>query len=336
MLLITGGAGYIGAHVVLEALEANYEVVVLDDYSNGYLDALERVENLTGKTVFRVEGSVGDSSLLSEIFSSHPISAVIHLAGLKSVSQSVAEPLSYYQTNVAGTMALTEEMLNAGVNRLVFSSSATIYGAPQTLPITEYHAVGNTTNPYGSTKYIAERFLMDICKTRSHFSTTALRYFNPIGAHKSGEIGESPRSKPENLLPYLTQVAIGRQPHLNIYGSDYNTIDGSGVRDYLHVVDLARAHILAVEREHIGYETFNLGLGAGISVLELVQHFELISGLSIPLRFEERRVGDVAECYADNTRAKNVLGWAPKYSLADMLKDAWRWQQKNPMGYSDG
>lgn len=333
MLLITGGGGFIGSHVALQALTDNIEIIVLDNFSNGSREALSRVQQLAGKKIIIFEGSITDARKLRTIFSSYPVSGVIHLAGLKSVAESTLKPIEYYRTNVAGTLTLVQEMIQAGVKNMIFSSSATVYGEPVKLPITEEHPIGGTSNPYGTTKYLAERFLMDICASDRNFCVTSLRYFNPIGAHSSGQIGESPSSAPENIMPYLTQVAVGQRDFLRVFGSDYETIDGSGVRDYLHVCDLARAHVMAIENNHNGYSAVNLGTGEGFSVLQLVHAFERVTGVAIAFEVEGRRAGDIAECYADNSKAAEVLGWVPELSLDDMLRDAWRWQSKNPSGY---
>lgn len=333
MLLVTGGAGFIGSHVVLEALRVGYEVVVLDDLSNGSEEALRRVEDITKKRLTFVEGTVNDGSILAKIFGDNRIACVIHLAGLKSVAASALRTPDYYRVNVEGTLSLCEQMISAEVRNMIFSSSATVYGDPLHLPIAEHHRVGDTQNPYGTTKFLAERMLADLCLYKNDLSITSLRYFNPIGAHESGAIGESSLGPPENLLPYIAQVASGQRSALRVFGNDYDTLDGTGVRDYIHVMDLAEGHIKALDHMASGYHVYNLGTGHGTSVLELVRAFERVSDVKIPLEFVDRRMGDVAACYADSAKAQKVLGWRATRPLEQMVRDAWRWQNNNPQGY---
>ncbi|MEK7948540.1 UDP-glucose 4-epimerase GalE [Pigmentiphaga sp. YJ18] len=339
-LLVTGGAGYIGTHTLLELIRAGYQPVVLDDFSNGSHLALKRVESLAGHTLQVVEGSITDTGLLDAMFSSaaehgSPIQAVVHFAGLKSVGESVAKPLDYYQTNVAGTLTLLQAMERAHVHTIVFSSSATVYGIPLAQPYTESHPIA-PVNPYGSTKAIVEQILRDWCAAHPAHRATCLRYFNPIGAHPSGMLGEAPEGIPNNLFPFITQVAVGKRPHLNVFGNDYPTVDGTGVRDYIHVVDLAIGHVKALEhsrRATTGFVAINLGTGRGTSVLELLHAFQTVSGQAIPYEFQPRRPGDIAECWADPSTAEALLGWKATRTLEDMCADGWRWQSQNPNGY---
>lgn len=336
-ILVTGGAGYIGSHTVVELLNENKDVVVLDNLCNASPKSLQRVEQITGKSVKFYEGDILNRTLLQQIFSDHKITAVIHFAGLKAVGESVAKPLEYYKNNVAGTLTLLEEMKNAGVWNFVFSSSATVYGDPEIIPITENCKVGGTTNPYGTSKFMVEKILTDLAKAEPQFSLTILRYFNPVGAHESGLIGEDPNGIPNNLLPYISQVAIGKLPQLSVFGSDYDTHDGTGVRDYIHVVDLAIGHLkaLQVHENQAGLHIYNLGTGTGYSVLDMVKAFEQANNIQIPYKLVERRPGDIAVCYSDPSLAKEKLGWTAERGLAQMMKDTWHWQKNNPKGYKD-
>jgi UDP-glucose 4-epimerase len=337
MILVTGGAGYIGSHTVVELLREKQDVLVLDNFSNSSQESLRRVEKIAGRAPLFVEGDIRDSELLETIFTQHSISAVIHFAGLKAVGESVSQPLKYYDNNVVGTLKLCEAMSRHGVKKLVFSSSATVYGDPQQVPIKESSPVGQTTNPYGTSKYMVERLLADLCHADSEWSVVVLRYFNPVGAHASGLIGEDPNDIPNNLMPYIAQVAVGKLPKLSVYGDDYPTVDGTGVRDYIHVVDLARGHLAALERmPAAGFDAINLGTGQGSSVLEMVQAFEAASGRAVPYEIVARRPGDIAECYADPAYAMATLGWCATHSLEDMMRDTWRWQSQNPNGYKHG
>nr|WP_086938176.1 UDP-glucose 4-epimerase GalE [Thaumasiovibrio occultus] len=335
-ILVTGGAGYIGSHTVLQLLEQGNQVVVLDNLSNASQESLARVSNLTGKSVEFVEGDIRDGALLDRLFQTHQIDSVIHFAGLKAVGESVAKPLAYYDNNVNGTLVLLQAMQKAGVNKLVFSSSATVYGDPASVPIREDFPVGGTTNPYGTSKLMVEQVLRDAAVANPDFAFVILRYFNPVGAHESGLIGEDPNGIPNNLLPYISQVAIGKLEKLSVFGSDYPTQDGTGVRDYIHVVDLATGHLKALERIRIdkGVFTYNLGTGNGYSVLDMVKAFEQASEVAVPYALAPRRPGDIAECYADPALARDELGWTAQKSLHDMMVDTWRWQQQNPQGYS--
>ncbi|CNK10327.1 UDP-glucose 4-epimerase [Yersinia frederiksenii] len=332
-ILVTGGAGYIGSHTVLTLLEQGDDVVVLDNLSNASAESLLRVAKITDRDAIFYQGDVLDRHCLKKIFSEHEIDAVIHFAGLKSVGESVAKPIEYYQNNVTGSIILLEEMVIAGVKKLIFSSSATVYGDPEFVPLTEDARIGGTTNPYGSSKVMVEQILKDFSFAHPDFSIRALRYFNPVGAHPSGLIGEDPNGKPNNLLPFITQVAIGKLPKLAVYGDDYPTVDGSGVRDYIHVMDLAEGHLCALNKLTEGFKAYNLGSGVGYSVLQMITEFERISGKKIPYEIVARRSGDIAECWASAELARKELDWQAKRNLTDMLTDAWRWQQSNPNGY---
>lgn len=336
-ILVTGGAGYIGSHTVVELLNGHDEVVVLDNLSNSSALALKRVEQITGKSLVFYQGDVLDRKLLQQIFQQHQIKSVIHFAGLKAVGESVQKPIEYYMNNVTGSLVLVDEMRKAGVWNLVFSSSATVYGDPAVVPITENCAVGGTTNPYGTSKLMVEQMLADTVKAIPQFSMIILRYFNPVGAHSSGLIGEDPSGIPNNLLPYISQVAIGKLPKLSVFGSDYATHDGTGVRDYIHVVDLAIGHLKALARhqDDPGLHIYNLGTGQGYSVLDMVKAFEQANQIAIPYQLVARRPGDIATCYSDPTLAKQQLGWVAERDLATMMKDTWNWQQKNPQGYGE-
>lgn len=336
-VLVTGGAGYIGSHTVVELLNANREVVVLDNLSNSSAKSLDRVKQITGKAVTFYQGDVLDRALLKRIFADHKIESVIHFAGLKAVGESVMKPIEYYRNNVEGSLTLLDEMSQAGVFNFVFSSSATVYGDPEIIPITEQCKVGGTTNPYGTSKFMVERIIMDVVKAIPQFSMTILRYFNPVGAHESGLIGEDPNGIPNNLLPYISQVAIGKLQQLSVFGSDYPTHDGTGVRDYIHVVDLAIGHLKALDRHEndAGLHIYNLGTGTGYSVLDMVHAFEKVNNIKIPYRLTERRAGDIAVCYSDPSLALKELGWKTERDLEQMMRDTWNWQKNNPNGYKD-
>ena len=333
-LFVTGGAGYIGTHTTLQLLEAGHDVVVIDNLSNSNLEALRRVEALANRPVTFYEGDILDRTLLDDIFTQHSIDAVIHFAGLKAVGESVSEPLRYYENNVVGTTVLLHAMTDHGVKRIVFSSSATVYGLPETTPIDESFPL-SATNPYGRTKLMIEDILRDVSVADPSWSIALLRYFNPIGAHESGRIGEDPFDIPNNLMPYITQVAVGRLNELSVFGDDYDTPDGTGVRDYIHVVDLAEGHLKALDyvMDHTGAEAFNLGTGTGYSVLDLVQAFEAESGKAVPYKVTPRRPGDIATCFANPSKSKRVLGWEAKHDVRAMCRDAWNWQSNNPNGY---
>ena len=336
MILVTGGAGYIGSHTTLLLLESGYEVVVFDNLSNASKESLKRVEELTRKKVFFEEGDLRDRARLDEVFDKYEIESVIHFAGLKAVGESVEKPLEYYDNNICGTLRLLEAMQDAGCKKIVFSSSATVYGDPATTPIKEDFPT-SATNPYGRTKLFIEEILQDIYVSDHSFQIAILRYFNPVGAHESGRIGEDPNGTPNNLVPYISQVAVGKRDYLRIFGDDYDTKDGTGVRDYIHVMDLAEAHLKALEylnnhKEHKPL-VVNVGTGQGYSVLDMVKAFEKASGKKVPYKIVERRPGDIATCYADPSYAKEVLGWEAKRGIKEMCEDAWRWQSQNPDGY---
>ncbi len=335
MILVTGGAGYIGSHTVVELLAAGHELLILDNFSNSSPKVLERIEQISGKRPVAIEGEIRDSLLLERLFASYPIHSVIHFAGLKAVGESVAEPLRYYDNNVVGSLRLFEAMARAGVRQLVFSSSATVYGDPHKVPIDETFPL-QVTNPYGRSKLVIEEMLRDIGQSDARWRVVLLRYFNPVGAHPSGLIGEDPAGIPNNLMPFVAQVAVGRRPELNIFGGDYPTPDGTGVRDYIHVVDLARGHLAALQAldRQPGVVSINLGTGRGYSVLEVVAAFEQASGRKVPYCIVERRPGDIAACYADPSLAKAVLGWSAEQDINAMCRDAWRWQSLNPKGFS--
>jgi UDP-glucose 4-epimerase len=334
-ILVTGGAGYIGSHTILALLEAGFAVVVLDNLCNSSRESLRRVERICGKAPVFVQGDIRDRALLDALFSSHEISAVLHFAGLKAVGESVQKPLDYYANNVAGSLTLCQAMAKAGVFRLVFSSSATVYGEPEQTPISEACPTGIPTNPYGRSKLMVEEVLADLANSDPRWRVALLRYFNPIGAHASGLIGEDPNGIPNNLLPYISQVAIGKLAHLSVFGGDYPTIDGTGVRDYIHVVDLADGHLKALQalNERAGVNVWNLGTGTGYSVLEMVRAFEQVSGQSVPYEIVARRPGDIAQCWADAGKAERELGWKAERGLPEMMADTWRWQSANPQGY---
>lgn len=336
-ILVTGGAGYIGSHTCVELLELGYGVVVLDNLCNSNSESLNRVRKITGKDLRFYEGDCRDEAMLHRIFTENDIDCVIHFAGLKAVGESVAQPWRYYDNNLNATLVLTKVMNEVGVKRIIFSSSATVYSGENEMPLRETSRTGNCTNPYGWTKYMTEQILCGMAHADPEWSVVLLRYFNPIGAHSSGLIGEDPRGIPNNLMPYITQVAVGRRDHLNVFGNDYDTPDGTGVRDYIHVVDLSKGHVAAVEyvTAHSGCEVFNLGTGTGYSVLDMVNTFVSVNGVQVPYRITERRPGDLATCYADPAKSAEVLGWKAEKNLSDMCRDSWNWQSKNPKGYSE-
>lgn len=336
MILVTGGAGYIGSHTCVELIKAGYDVVVADNLSNSKELVIDRLEKITGKRIKLYKTDIRDKSALRTVFKENKIDMVIHFAGLKAVGESVEKPLEYYDNNVAGTVALCHVMMEFGVKKIVFSSSATVYGTAETVPMDETLPI-NAINPYGRTKCFIEEILQDLCVSDSEWKAVLLRYFNPIGAHESGLIGEDPDGIPNNLFPYITQVAVGKLEKLKVFGNDYPTKDGTGVRDYIHVVDLALGHVKAVEaieKNAIdGAKAINLGTGKGYSVLEVIKAFEDVSGIKIPYEITSRRVGDIAECYADPSLAKKVLGWQTQYGIEKMCADSWNWQKNNPDGY---
>lgn len=336
-ILVTGGAGYIGSHTCIELLNSAHEVVVLDNLSNSAEESLHRVQELTGKALVFVEGDIRDGHTLDQIFTQHQIDAVIHFAGLKAVGESQHIPLTYFDHNIAGSLSLVKAMERAGVFNLVFSSSATVYDEANCSPLNEDMPTGMPSNNYGYTKLIVEQLLQKLSSADARWSIALLRYFNPVGAHKSGRIGEDPQGIPNNLMPYVTQVAVGRRDKLSIFGQDYDTVDGTGVRDYIHVVDLAVAHLCALNNrlKSKGCRAWNIGTGNGSSVLQVKNTFERVNDVTIPFEIVPRREGDVATSFADNTRAVAELGWTPQYNLEDMLVDSWNWQKNNPTGYSD-
>ena len=336
-VLVTGGAGYIGSHTCVELLENGYGVVVIDNLVNANPVSLKRVEQITGKTVKFYEGDVRDEALLRKIFAENDISCVIHFAGLKAVGESVEKPWEYYDNNLNTTLVLTKVMKEVGMKNIIFSSSATVYTSDNEMPLKETSRTGGCTNPYGWTKYMTEQILSGISHADPDWSVVLLRYFNPIGAHKSGLMGENPRGIPNNLMPYITQVAIGRREKLSIFGNDYPTPDGTCVRDYIHVMDLAKGHVAAVKfaTENKGTEVFNLGTGIGYSVMDTVNTFMEVNHVDVPYQITGRRAGDIATCYADPAKSKEVLGWTAQETLADMCRDSWNWQQKNPEGYGE-
>ncbi len=336
-ILITGGCGYIGSHTCIEMLKAGYDIVVIDNYYNAKPEALRRVKELSGKDFPFYECDIRDADGLRKIFRAHDIEAVIHFAGLKAVGESVQKPLMYYDNNVAGTVVLCQVMDEMGCKRIIFSSSATVYGNGNPSPLKEDMPTGAVTNPYGRTKFMIEGILMDLCTSDPEWSAVILRYFNPIGAHESGRIGEDPNGIPNNLMPYISQVAIGKLQQLSVFGDDYDTPDGTGVRDYIHVVDLACGHVKAVgyALEHTGAEPINLGTGTGYSVLDLVKAFKAANGVDVPYQVAPRRAGDIATCYSDPAKAAKLLGWKAEKTVEDMCRDTWRWQSQNPKGFDD-
>jgi len=334
-ILVTGGAGYIGSHTVVELLNAGQEVVIIDNFCNASREAIARIQEITGRQIACYEADIRNGAALREIFASQKIDSIIHFAGLKAVGESTQIPLEYYDNNINGTLVLLDEMRRAGVFKLVFSSSATVYGDPVSVPIREDFPT-SATNPYGRTKLMIEEILRDLSASDPRWGIVLLRYFNPVGAHSSGRIGEDPKGIPNNLLPYITQVAVGRLRELSVFGDDYPTTDGTGVRDYIHVVDLALGHLRALERiaEDQGVFTYNLGTGNGYSVLEMVKVFEQASGKPVPYKIAPRRPGDIAACYADPSLANNELNWKAKRGLEEMMRDSWNWQKNNPEGYN--
>ncbi|MFO3904499.1 UDP-glucose 4-epimerase GalE [Enterobacter hormaechei] len=335
-ILVTGGAGYIGSHTVLALLERGEDVVVIDNLSNASQESLIRVAELTGKEPAICVTDILDRNALKTLFAQHNITDVIHFAGLKSVSESIAKPLAYYENNVVGTMVLLDEMQRAGVHSLIFSSSATVYGNPESVPLSEASRTGGTTNPYGTSKLMVEQILRDFSVAEPHFRITCLRYFNPAGAHPSGRLGEDPNGIPNNLVPYISQVAIGKLSCLTVFGDDYPTPDGTGVRDYIHVMDLAQGHLAALDHRDDGeaFKAINLGTGVGYSVLDLIKAFEKAAQTKINYRIVGRRSGDVAECWSDSSLARQQLGWQATRNLEEMMRDAWNWQKNNPGGYN--
>jgi UDP-glucose 4-epimerase len=333
-ILVTGGAGYIGSHTIIELLSENHSVIVVDNLSNSNNESLNRVEKITGKTIPFYNLDVRDADALEKVFTEHSFDAAIHFAGLKSVGQSVSQPLEYYGNNIDSTLVLLQAMKKHEVKKLIFSSSATVYGTPEELPLKETSRVGvGITNPYGQTKFMIEQILRDLSVSDNSLEITLLRYFNPVGAHSSGLIGEDPNDIPNNLLPYISQVAIGKLKNVNVFGDDYETDDGTGVRDYIHVVDLAKGHVAALEHSHPGVETYNLCTGRGVSVLELIAAFSQVSGKEILYEIAPRRPGDVASCYATAKKANEQINWVAEKSIKQACEDSWRWQSKNPNGY---
>ena len=336
-ILVTGGAGYIGSHTVVELQNAGYDVVVLDNLSNASEKALDRVSKITGKPVKFYKADILDRDSLNDIFDKETIESCIHFAGLKAVGESVVKPWEYYENNIAGTLTLVDVMRKHNVKNIIFSSSATVYGDPAQIPITEECPKGQCTNPYGWTKSMLEQVLTDIQKADPEWNVMLLRYFNPIGAHKSGTIGENPNGIPNNLMPYITQVAVGKLKELGVFGNDYDTPDGTGVRDYIHVVDLAKGHVKALKKigENPWLAIYNLGTGKGYSVLDIVKNFEAATGVKIPYVIKPRRAGDIATCYCDASKAEKELGWKAENGIREMCEDSWRWQSNNPQGYEE-
>lgn len=333
-ILVTGGAGYIGSHTAVVLLEAGHEVVVVDNLSNSSEESLARVKEITGKELVFYQQDVCDREGMEQIFAEHPVDAVIHFAGLKAVGESVQKPVEYYRNNLDSTLSLVEAMRTAGVKKLIFSSSATVYGTPSELPLTEESQTGvGITNPYGWTKYMIEQMLRDTAHADPTWEVTLLRYFNPVGAHPSGRIGEDPNGLPNNLMPYVSQVAVGKLEKVGVFGDDYDTVDGTGVRDYIHVVDLAKGHLAAMEHMHAGCEVYNLGTGEGVSVLQAIAAFSAACGHEVPYEIKPRRPGDIATCYASADKAARELSWHTEKSFAESCADAWRWQSANPEGY---
>ncbi|PAA82843.1 hypothetical protein BOX15_Mlig019167g2 [Macrostomum lignano] len=333
-VLVTGGAGYIGSHSIIELMSAGHEVIVVDSFVNARSECLKRVESIVGRSIPAYHIDIRNEAQLSEVFQKHTIDAVIHFAALKAVGESVSKPLMYYENNLIGTISLLKAMSNHGVKRLVFSSSATVYGTPQYLPLDERHPVGGCTNPYGKTKLMMEEILRDLQSAEPDWSVVVLRYFNPIGAHKSGTIGEDPNGVPNNLMPYVSQVAVGRRPEVTVFGNKYDTPDGTGVRDYIHVCDLASGHVAALAKlQQSGFRVYNLGTGKGCSVLELIKAMEAASGRPIPYKIGPARAGDVASVYSDPSLAAAELNWRAERGLDEMCADSWRWQSINPNGF---
>ncbi|XP_064606323.1 UDP-glucose 4-epimerase-like [Liolophura sinensis] len=334
-VLVTGGAGFVGSHAVVELINAGYKVVIIDNFYNANIESVQRMESICGTTIPYHTVDICDIVALNKIFDEYKFHSVMHFAGLKAVGESVKLPLLYYKTNVGGTLNLLQAMREHGVYNLVFSSSTTVYGPPQRLPIDEYHPRGTCTNPYGKTKYFIEEILIDTCKAESHWNIILLRYFNPVGAHSSGLIGEDPKGVPHNLMPFIAQVAVGRHKELKVFGNDYDTPDGTAVRDYIHVVDLALGHVAAIKKieEKCGCQAYNLGTGVGYSVLDVLKAFEKAAGKPVPYTFVNRRAGDVPACYGDPSKAEKELGWKATRTLDQMCEDTWRWQSSNPYGF---
>ena len=334
-ILVTGGAGFIGSHTLVELNKAGYDTVVIDNLSNSSSRCLNRVEELVGRSIPFYQVDIRDREGLEQVMAQHHFDACIHFAGLKAVGESVEKPWEYYENNIGGTLVLLDVMRKHGCKNIIFSSSATVYGDPAIIPITEACPKGHCTNPYGQTKSMLEEIMMDIQRADKEWNVVLLRYFNPIGAHASGRIGENPNGIPNNLMPYITQVAVGKRPELGVFGNDYDTVDGTGVRDYIHVVDLAQGHVAALKaiERNCGCAIYNLGTGQGYSVLQVVQAFEKVNGIHIPYRILPRRAGDIATCYSDPSKAERELGWKAQYGLEEMCRDAWNWQRKNPEGY---
>lgn len=336
-VLVTGGAGYIGSHCLVELLKDNYEVLVADNFSNANKECIKRVEKITGQNIPNVHLDVCDYEALDKLFKENNFFAVLHLAALKAVGESMTKPLEYFQVNVSGTLNVLNCMRANGVKNFVFSSSATVYGTPKYLPLDESHSRDGDqiTNPYGKSKFIVEHMLMDLARSDKSWNIVILRYFNPVGAHESGLIGEDPRGPPANLMPFVSQVAVGRRPEVNVFGTDYDTVDGTGVRDYIHIYDLAVGHIMALKKieENLGLKVYNLGTGNGTSVLEMIAAMEKAVGKKIPYKIAPRREGDIASCYADSSLAQKEMGWKATKNIDDMCKDMWRWQENNPMGF---
>lgn len=334
-ILVTGGAGYIGSHTCVELLAKGHEVVIVDNFVNASPKSVERVRKISGKKAELYEGDIRDSALLDKIFASHKIDWVIHFAGLKAVGESCAKPVEYYDNNIGGTLVLLQAMRKAGCKKIVFSSSATVYGTPERLPLDETCRVGGTTNPYGSSKFFQEIMLEDVYKADNEWTVVLLRYFNPVGAHESGLIGEDPKGIPNNLTPYIAKVAIGELKEVGVFGDDYDTHDGTGVRDYIHVVDLAKGHVAAIDKiKNGGVHVYNLGTGVGYSVLDVIHAFEKACGHKLAYSIKPRRAGDIAACYADAAKAKRELGWQAELGIDEMCSSLWKWQSKNPNGYN--
>ncbi|MBP9996356.1 MAG: UDP-glucose 4-epimerase GalE [Lachnospiraceae bacterium] len=336
-ILVTGGMGYIGSHTIVELQTAGYDAVIYDNLSNSNEKVLDRIENITGKRPVFYKGDIRDRKMLDKVFEEEKIECCIHFAGLKAVGESVQKPVEYYDNNISGTLTLVDVMRKHGCKNIIFSSSATVYGDPVMIPITEECPKGECTNPYGWSKSMLEQILTDMQHADPEWNVVLLRYFNPIGAHKSGTMGENPNGIPNNLMPYITQVAVGKREELGVFGNDYDTHDGTGVRDYIHVVDLAIGHVKAVKKleESAGLCIYNLGTGVGYSVLDVVKNFEEASGVKVPYSIKPRRAGDIATCYSDASKAKKELGWEAKYGIKEMCEDSWRWQKNNPNGYDD-
>ncbi len=334
-ILVTGGAGYIGSHTVVELIKSGYSVIVVDNLCNSSEKSIKRVEDITGVEIPFYNVDIRDKTGLNTVFEKHRIDACIHFAGLKAVGESVAKPHEYYDNNITGTLVLIDALRFHSIKNIIFSSSATVYGEPKTIPISEECPKGICTNPYGWTKWMIEQILMDLHKADDSWNIVLLRYFNPIGAHESGLIGENPNGLPNNLMPYITQVAVGKRDKVHIFGNDYDTHDGTGVRDYIHVMDLARGHLAALKaiEKNCGVEVYNLGTGKGYSVFDILKAFERVNGVKIPYVIDERRAGDIAACYSDPSKAERELGWKAEYGIEEMCRDSWNWQKKNPNGY---